>query len=601
MRHRYQRLLFLAFALPLATCAPSRNEAALDPSARVAALADDAWNHLLAESPYLQHRQGLLVHELPDLTPEQAAADVAFARSLAARADAIPAAELPHPDLLTLECLRWDARMVIEAEPFYWLQFPVTPYVAGSRITGLHRILAEHPFASAEHAANYLHLLDEYGDLLDQLHAHLSGQMERGIFVARDALPGILGLLGAMRDGGARAALTVAPDRLARLEEPDPEVYAQQVAERIGQRIEPGYERLISLLDSEDYRANAPDEVGLAQYPDGEAYYRYLVRFHTTMDVTPEKLHRQGEEQVERLMREMASIRHELGFTGTQAEFHEMLRNDPRFLAAAPEEVEARYRSYIERIEPHIPEYFSTLPEAPYGVARLEPEAEASMTFGYYQQPTPEEPRGLYRYNGSKLDQRPMVFAGPLIYHELVPGHHFHIALQNENDALPIYRRENIAYSAFTEGWGNYAAALAREMGLLDDPYDRYGWAVFDMFISTRLVLDTGMNLMGWSLEQGRQYMRAHVIQSETEIASETLRYSTDLPGQALAYKAGLEELLSLRERARELAGDDFDIRRFHDAVLANGALPMQVLERHIEWYFDPQRSSDGSPSGRSM
>ncbi len=217
------------------------------------------------------------------------------------------------------------------------------------------------------------------------------------------------------------------------------------------------------------------------------------------------------------------------------------------------------------------------------------------MTFGYYQQPTPEEPRGLYRYNGSKLDQRPLVTAGPLIYHELVPGHHFHIALQNENESLPPYRRENIAYGAFNEGWGNYGAKLATEMGLLDEPYDRYGWAVFDMFISARLVLDTGMNLLGWSLEEGRDFMRTHTFSSETEIASETLRYSTDMPGQALAYKAGLEKLLELRQRARALAGDDFDIRAFHAAVLGPGALPMQVLERHIEWSFDPVHGAPDS------
>ena len=128
-------------------------------------------------------------------------------------------------------------------------------------------------------------------------------------------------------------------------------------------------------------------------------------------------------------------------------------------------------------------------------------------------------------------------------------------------------------------------------MGLLDDPYDRYGWDLFEIFFSTRLVVDTGMNYFGWTLEEGRQYMRDHTFQSETEIGTESLRYSTDMPGQALNYHAGFQKLLDLRERAEELAGEGFDIKDFHDAVLGNGALPMEVLEKHIEWYFDPERT----------
>lgn len=209
------------------------------------------------------------------------------------------------------------------------------------------------------------------------------------------------------------------------------------------------------------------------------------------------------------------------------------------------------------------------------------------MTFGYYQPPTPDEPVGRYYYNGSKLDQRPQIWAGPLIYHELIPGHHFHIALQSENEELPSYRREYLSASAFNEGWGNYGALLAREMGLLDDPYDRYGAALFDVFISARLVLDTGMNLLGWPLEEARAYMREHTFQSETEIATETLRYSTDLFGQALAYKGGLEKLVELRETVRGRAGGSFDIRDFHDAVLGSGAMPLTILERHVRWHFD--------------
>ena len=152
-----------------------------------------------------------------------------------------------------------------------------------------------------------------------------------------------------------------------------------------------------------------------------------------------------------------------------------------------------------------------------------------------------------------------------------------------------MIRRELIGVGAFNEGWGNYAAILAAELGMLDDPYDQYGHAIFDMFISVRLVVDTGMNAFGWSLEKARNFMREHTFQSETQILSESLRYSVDMPGQALAYKMGVEKILSLRDHAREKLGDKFDIRKFHQAIIGSGAMPMTILEKHIDWFIEQE------------
>jgi uncharacterized protein (DUF885 family) len=211
------------------------------------------------------------------------------------------------------------------------------------------------------------------------------------------------------------------------------------------------------------------------------------------------------------------------------------------------------------------------------------------MTFGYYDPPDHDKPSGRYRFNGSRLGERTMVTAAPLIYHELVPGHHFQIALQRENEELPPLRRESFA-TAFVEGWAEYASDLAGEMGLYREPYDRYGRLAMDMFLSTRLVVDTGMNAFGWSLEQARQFMRGHVLESETQIGTETLRYSVDLPGQALAYKLGSSKIRELRERAEAELGERFDVRRFHDAVLSPGALPLPVLEEHVGWWIAQEK-----------
>jgi len=565
--------------------------APVDHAARVAALVEEAWQHQIAGSVYLQVRQGRLIGELPDLTPEQNARDIEFARSLKDRLGALPVAELAHEDALTVAILDWDADLVLDAEPFYWLNFPYTPYVASFGFNFVHQQLAAHPFDEVvAHPQNYLRVLDEYAQNLGQLRAHIEGQVERGIYVSRHALPGIVSMFESL-EAGALDSMTVSGDRLGALDEDQRVDFEAAVAERLRASVLPAFDSLLEVLRSEEYLAQAPDSVGLTQYPGGDAYYRYLVRAHTTTEVTPAELHELGLRRVNELEEKMTAIRDGLSFGGSREEFHQRLRTDPQFFASSPQEVEAKFEEYIARIEPMVPEYFRTLPQAPYGVERLNPAAEASMTFGYYAPPTPTEPVGRYHYNGSQLDERPQIWAGPLIYHELVPGHHFHIASQNENRNLPMYRRESFSATAYVEGWGNYGALLASEMGLLDDPYDQYGAALFDMFISSRLVLDTGMNQLGWTLEEGRAFMAEHTFQSETEIATETLRYSTDLFGQALAYKAGLERLVELRQRARDLAGESFDIRDFHDAVLGSGSMPMTVLEGHIEWFFE--RGSD--------
>lgn len=582
----------------LAACAGEpetsrESETAVDPGARVDQLVAEAWAHALEQNPYLLNRQGTLVSEFPDLTPTQAAEQVAWSRRMLERIDALPRQEMSHEDELTLECLRWDNQIVVEGEPWYWHQFAITPYSAGYIAPSAQTLLASYTFDEADQMEKYAGLVAEYGDHFDQLLAHTRGQMERGIYLSKHALPGVQGLFHALRQGAMRSAVMAGEERLAKIPEAQRQEFVARIEGIVAQRIEPALDQLIALLGSDDYRA--PDTVGAGSLPDGQAYYRYLIKMNTTMDKTSEELHQFGQQRVVELEANMAAIRDELGFAGTRQEFHDLLRTDPRFLAETPEDVEARYRKYLDAIEPLVDDYFPTRPRAPYGVKRLDPAQEATMTFGFYQAPTPAQPVGRYRYNGSKLDERSLVWAGPLIFHELVPGHHFHIALQNENESIPFYRRENIAYGAFTEGWGNYAAKLGAEMGLLDDPYDRYGWNLFEIFFATRLVVDTGMNAMGWSLEDGRQYMRDHTFQSETEIATESLRYSTDMPGQALNYHAGFQKLLDLRERAKELAGDSFDIKDFHDAVLGNGGLPMEVLEAHIEWYFDPTRRSGGS------
>jgi uncharacterized protein (DUF885 family) len=306
----------------------------------------------------------------------------------------------------------------------------------------------------------------------------------------------------------------------------------------------------------------------------------------TTLDVTPEEVHRLGLEAVADTEAQMADLRRTIGFTGTKAEFHAQLRSDPRFFVKTPDEFGAALMTHIRRIEPRVNDFFTRSPEAIYGVSRLHPALEPTQTYGYYGRPSTSEPRGLYFFNGSTLEDRSLLAGAALIFHELVSGHHFQINLQSENMDLPPFRRLS-ASTGYTEGWGEYSSSVvAREMGMYEDPYDLYGRLVFDNFFNVRLVVDTGMNYYGWSRPKAMLYMREHTLESDVQIDSETIRYSVRSPAQALAYRMGRQTFVRLRQHATTRLGARFDIRRFHDAVLSVGSMPLTTLERHIDWWI---------------
>jgi uncharacterized protein (DUF885 family) len=348
----------------------------------------------------------------------------------------------------------------------------------------------------------------------------------------------------------------------------------------VDDQVVPAVEKLVTLL-SGPYATAAPDRVGLSQYPGGASYYNLLVRWHTTLNTTAAAVHATGLAEVARIDSAMAVIRTQIGFQGTKAQFHAQLAKDPRFFATAPEEVGVRLMSYANRLDPLLDRAFSRRPRARGDVRRLSPDLEPSMTFGYYEMPTTSDSMGHYFYNGTKLSERSLLTAAPLIAHELWPGHHFQVNLSRENTELPPFRQGY--YTAYGEGWGDYASIVAGELGLYADPMDMYGRLAMDMFISCRLVVDTGMNALGWSRERAMAYMREHELESDTQIASESLRYSTDLQGQALAYKMGSNEFLRLRSHAQSMLGTRFDLRAFHDQVLNSGMLPMTVLGDKID------------------
>jgi len=546
----------------------------------------DYWGFLQTRSLVLRLRLGLPIEELPDVSEARARADAEYGASLLQKLRGLRELELSHEESLSLAMLREEARELGDSQRDYWLTFPVTPYASPLRV--VHQVFTSWRFRNPEDLDRYATLLTRYAGFIRQMEDKLRAQAKRGVRLPKAETALVAETYRASIAEPVESLFFVQPERLEQEPEQDRAPFTKRVEGLIASRINPALDSLASYVAGE-YAAKAPSTVGLGQYPGGKAYYQRLVRFHTTLDVTPEEVHRVGLAEVRRLNGELEKAQAAVGFEGSLAEFRRHLRTDPRFLPATSDEIGERLLAAQKRIATKIPFYFGRTPSTPAGIRRLSANLESAMTYGFYQAPTASDPRGYYYYNGSSLADRSMLSAAALVYHELIPGHHFQRSLQNENSDLPGFRRE-AAWTAYTEGWGEYASSLAGEMGMYEDPYDRAGRLMMDAFLSARLVVDTGMNALGWSRARAIEYMKENTLESDAQIGTETLRYSCDIPGQALAYKMGAAKFRELRARAERALGTSFDIRRFHDVVLGSGPMPMAVLERHIDWFIESER-----------
>jgi uncharacterized protein (DUF885 family) len=564
---------------------PSRTSDTREASAQLAALAEDVWNRAIARDPILRVREGLRVTDIPRLDYARSEEDAAYAQSVIDSLSDIDLSALPHDEFLTAETLRWESAMKIEGLQYYWLNSFMTPYV--NPLPRMSLIFEAQSIEDLQGLDDYLMLVEQVVEFVRSMHETAYEQAARGYVVSLTNLPAVVGLTRSMIQEPEGHWLAPPNEELGSFATEDVEAFALQFGDLVS-LINSTLESFIEYLDGE-YRNQAPEGVGVKQYPNGDAYYRYLTRLRTTMDVTPEEVQQIGFEMVQDMQAEMATIQAEIGFEGTAGEFNEHLRSESRFFPTGPEEVAERLQMAADAFFDKADEYFIEVPRAPFGVRRLDPALEGSQTYGYYSIPTADENMGYYNYNGSNLNERSWLNLQGVAFHELFPGHHFHIARQFENDSLPQIRRNNL-HTAFTEGWGSYSSYLGLEAGMYEDPYSRYGMYILEIFLATRLVVDPGMNYFDWTLQQARDFMRESTLESETQIATESVRYSTDMPGQALGYQMGKRMLLELRERAERELGENFDIRRFHEAVIGPGSMPMGVLEQHIDWFIDEER-----------
>jgi uncharacterized protein (DUF885 family) len=349
----------------------------------------------------------------------------------------------------------------------------------------------------------------------------------------------------------------------------------------------PAYQKLHEYLAT-TYIPACRESIAASDLPNGAAAYAYAVHWHTTTQLTPAQIHEIGLSEVKRIRAEMDKVIASTGFKGSFREFADFLRTDPRFYYDKAEDLVNGYRVIVKKIDPELAHEFGKLPRLPYGVTPIPDFVAPSQTTAYYQEGSPEAGRpGEYFVNTYNLKARPKWEMEALSLHESVPGHHLQISLAQELEGVPEFRK-HFEYTAFVEGWGLYAESLGEEVGMYKDPYSKFGQLTYEMWRAVRLVVDTGMHSMGWSRQQAIDFFRENTSKTDQDITVEVDRYIV-WPGQALAYKIGQMKIRELRTRAEKELGNRFDVRTFHDAVLEQGAVPLDLLETHVDEWMKAQ------------
>ncbi|MDA1207711.1 MAG: DUF885 domain-containing protein [Proteobacteria bacterium] len=372
---------------------------------------------------------------------------------------------------------------------------------------------------------------------------------------------------------------SIAPAQQARLQ--------SEARSIITETVIPAYQTLEKFFN-EEYLPACRDSIGASDLPNGAAFYEYRVRRYTTTDMTPEEVHQVGLTEVQRIRNEMMAVKAAVGFEGSLDAFFNFLRTDPQFYFEDPEDLLRAYEAQAKRIDPELVRLFTKLPRMPYGI-KVIPEAVApDTTTAYYTRPAADGSRaGYYWVNLYKPASRPKFEIPVLTVHEAMPGHHLQIALQQELESLPNFRRYS-GFTVFTEGWGLYSERLGYDIGLYQDPYDQFGQLSYDMWRAVRLVVDTGMHYKGWSRDEAIAYFERNAPRKKLDIINEIDRYIS-WPGQALAYKIGQLKMLALRDKASSQLGDRFDLKRFHDRMLSQGAIPLSLLEITMDQWIESE------------
>jgi uncharacterized protein (DUF885 family) len=563
-------------------------------SEQFAELLDDAWQYELQENPLSATECG--DHRYDDRLPKVSLADEKrrneATREFLEQLECIERSELTPDEQVSYDIFRRRQRQSLEAFDFGSHLMPITDRY------GFHIEFPELPrnlqFNSVEDYENYIARLQGFDEYAAGHIELMREGVRRGLTLPSVIMQRYREPIESQIVDDPEESLLFAPlkDFSDKIREADQERLRAAAKLAIAESVVPGYQRFLRFMRDE-YVPNCRGTIAASALPNGRDFYRHCTRKFTTVDdLTPEEIHAIGKQEVERIRGEMDEIIDRVGFEGDFAAFTEKLRTDPKFYAKTPKELVEYTSGILKRIDGQLPTLFGKLPRMPYGVREVPEFIAPQATFAYYQPPTGDGTRaGFYYLNTYNLPARPLYMLEALSLHEAVPGHHLQIALQQEMADLPEFRKY-AGFTAFVEGWALYSERLGRESGFYTDPYSDFGRLTMEVWRACRLVVDTGIHYLGWTREQAIDYMSANSAMPMHDVRAEVDRY-IGWPGQALGYKIGELKIRELRGEAEQALGDQFDIRAFHDTVLASGAVPLDVLETNVREWIESQRPSE--------
>lgn len=582
MRRRHALSLLatsLALSLPVLAASPE--------SQRFHQWLDAQWELTLQRQPILATSLGDPRYNDRFIDTTTAAYRAQARRELQAQLKALAGfdkARLDPKDRVSYSMLKLDLEQSLAGERFpEWMQ-PI------SQIGGLPSFLAQmgtgqsiQPFKTTRDYDDWLKRLALAVPSFDGSIANMRAGLKAGVTQPRAVMDKVLPQLQALAVSDPEQSLFWGPIKNFPDAVPstDRERITAAMRELLSAKVLPAYARLLAFVRDE-YTPQARSSTAWSALPDGKAWYAYRVRQSTTVALTPDEIHAIGLKEVARILGEMEGVRRQVGFQGDLKAFFKHLNDDPRYYFSKPEDLLAGYRELQKKINALTPKLFDIQPKADYEVREVEAFRAQSAAGASYQEPAADGSRpGVFYVNTFNLKAQPIFGMETLSLHEASPGHHFQIAIAQEDTTLPAFRRFGSHYTAYVEGWALYAESLGKELGLFTDPYQWYGRLSDEQLRAMRLVVDTGLHHKGWTREQAIRYMLDNSSMAESDVVSEVERYIV-WPGQALGYKIGQLEITKLRADAEKALGDKFDIKGFHRVVLTAGQVPLPVLRELV-------------------
>lgn len=568
----------------------------VDVNERANQLFEQIFNERVQRNPILQTSLGIKddYDKWQDLSDEAFEAELAMTRQHLALLEAIDSSTLDAQTQLSYQLMHKQLSEILEDARWRLYSYPV------NQMFGVHSqvpsvLINQHRIADVNDAKAYIARLNAVPQLFRQLQQQLTVRAEAGIIVPRFVFPHLRSasenlIQGApFNEQGDSTLLADFKSKVALLGLTDVEqkLLIDEATVALLTSVGPAYRQFLSYLDQLEQQAGTED--GVWRFKDGDAFYQNRLARMTTTDMTAQQIHQLGVDEVARIQEQMQAIMQQVGFKGSLQEFFAFMREAPQFYYPDTAEGRAEYlkeaTAIIDHMRTRLDELFLVKPKAEMIVQAVEPFREQSAGKAFYQRPSMDGSRpGVYYANLYRMSDMPKYQMEALAYHEGIPGHHMQLAIAQELEGIPKFRRFGGA-TAYIEGWGLYSELLPKEIGLYQDPYSDFGRLAMELWRAARLVVDTGLHAKKWSREQAIQYLIDNTPNPAGDAAKAIERYIV-MPGQATAYTVGMIKILALRQQAKDALGDNYDIREFHQVVLQNGAVPLDILEELVEAYI---------------